>query len=316
MPVEVKAIIPPDVQHDINPAGDHFYALKYAKHQKVVLRKHPVFNEKWLHDRISDDPLILGLGEVRVLDRERVIQGGGRLDLLLLDEDNDRRYEVEVQFGPTDPSHIIRCIEYWDEERRRYPAYEHVAVLVAENITARFLNVVALLAGSIPIIAIQLDALSFQNHLLLHFTQVLDQTELRVDDTEEEIGGNQVDRGYWDKKAGTMLMKTCDEMLQMINSQSSAPQEMNYLRGYMGLRSNGVVNNFMTMAPKPTKNSINMWVRNTNAAQWKEKFEREGVPVKLGRKDRLRVSLTPTEFDENKMLIQDLITGTVKESGA
>jgi hypothetical protein len=31
--------------------------------------------------------------------------------------------------GATDESHIIRCIEYWDIERRRYPAYEHCAVL-------------------------------------------------------------------------------------------------------------------------------------------------------------------------------------------
>ena len=30
-----------------------------------------------------------------------------------------------------DESHIIRTIEYWDIERRRYPQYEHVAVIVA-----------------------------------------------------------------------------------------------------------------------------------------------------------------------------------------
>src|SRR3989442_11609419 len=41
-------------------------------------------------------------------------------------------------------SHIIRTIEYWDNERRRYPAYEHIAVLVAEQVTARFLNVIGL----------------------------------------------------------------------------------------------------------------------------------------------------------------------------
>ena len=30
-------------------------------------------------------------------------------------------YEVEVMLGETDPSHIIRCIEYWDIEKRKYP---------------------------------------------------------------------------------------------------------------------------------------------------------------------------------------------------
>jgi hypothetical protein len=43
------------------------------------------------------------------------------LDLLLQDADGNRRYEVEVQLGKTDESHIIRTIEYWDIERKRYP---------------------------------------------------------------------------------------------------------------------------------------------------------------------------------------------------
>ena len=55
-------------------------------------------------------------------------------------------------------SHIVRCIECWDIERRRSPAYDHVTVLVAEDITSRFLNVMSLLAGRIPLVAIQLNA--------------------------------------------------------------------------------------------------------------------------------------------------------------
>ena len=38
-------------------------------------------------------------------------------------------------------------------ERRRYPAYDHCAVLVAENVTTRFLNVLGLVAGSILLLA-------------------------------------------------------------------------------------------------------------------------------------------------------------------
>ncbi len=34
-----------------------------------------------------------------------------------LDPETKRRYEVEVQLGPTDEAHIIRTIEYWDIER-------------------------------------------------------------------------------------------------------------------------------------------------------------------------------------------------------
>lgn len=58
--------------------------------------------------------------------------------------------------GATDEAHIIRTIEYWDLERTRFPQYEHVAVLVAEDVTSRFLNVVALFNKAIPIVAVQM----------------------------------------------------------------------------------------------------------------------------------------------------------------
>ena len=56
------------------------------------------------------------------------------------------RYEVELQCA-TDETHIIRTIEYWDIERRRFPEYDHVAVIVVEEITARFFNVIGLFNG-------------------------------------------------------------------------------------------------------------------------------------------------------------------------
>ena len=46
-------------------------ALTFTKHEKISLRKHTEFNEAWLHDRICDDPSLLGFGDIRVLDRER-----------------------------------------------------------------------------------------------------------------------------------------------------------------------------------------------------------------------------------------------------
>ncbi len=287
--------------------------LSFIRHEKMSLRQHQDFNEAWLHDRICDDPALLGLGDVRVLDRERPISGAGRLDVLLLDDDNNTRYEVEIMLGATDPSHVIRTLEYWDAERRRYPGYEHIAVLVAEDITTRFLNVMSLLSGSVPLIAIQLDALRVEDHLLLNFVHVLDQTALRVDETEEDSGGGEVDRAYWNQKAGPELMNVCDEVLAMINSTASSPQELNYLRGYIGLRSNGVVRNFIYLAPKRTKRFTHISFNNSNSEKWKGKFEEVGVPVSSKRKGRFRVSVTPDEFGEHKALICQAIEETVKE---
>src|SRR5688500_11806703 len=127
-------------------------SLNYEKPKHIALNKHPVFTEKWLQDRIADDPSLLGLGDLVLKDKERVHPKAGRLDLLLQDADTSRRYEVEIQLGATDESHIVRTIEYWDIERKRYPQYEHTAVIVAEDITSRFLNVIGLFNGSIPLV--------------------------------------------------------------------------------------------------------------------------------------------------------------------
>ena len=109
--------------------------MDYVKHNPITLKGHPDFNELWLCDRIAEDTSILGLGEIDFRDRERIQPGAGRLDLLFSTSDATTRFEVEVQLGRTDESHIIRTIEYWDIERNRYPQYEHVAVIVAEDIS-------------------------------------------------------------------------------------------------------------------------------------------------------------------------------------
>jgi hypothetical protein len=94
---------------------------KYVRHQKLLLKTHPQFNEKWVQEKIAEDPSILGIGELILKDKERNQPGVGRLDLLFQDSDSNLRYEVEVQLGKTDESHIFRTIEYWDLERKRYP---------------------------------------------------------------------------------------------------------------------------------------------------------------------------------------------------
>jgi hypothetical protein len=86
--------------------------LKYVKFQKVSLKDNPDFNEKWIQEKIAEGPSILGLGDLVLKDKERLQPRAGRLDLLLQDPDSNRRFEVEIQLGKTDESHIIRTIEY------------------------------------------------------------------------------------------------------------------------------------------------------------------------------------------------------------
>lgn len=60
-------------------------SLKYAKPERLWLRDHPTLDERWLQDRIGEDPALLGLGGLILKDRERSQPGAGRLDLLLQD---------------------------------------------------------------------------------------------------------------------------------------------------------------------------------------------------------------------------------------
>lgn len=88
-------------------------------------------NEVWLQQQIAADPSLLGLGELTVFQREKTQPTGGRIDFIMSDALNETRYEIEIMLGATDPSHIIRTIEYWDMERQRSPTIEHRAVIVA-----------------------------------------------------------------------------------------------------------------------------------------------------------------------------------------
>jgi hypothetical protein len=80
--------------------------LSYSKAEIISLKNHAEFDEKWVGDQIAKDTTILGLGDLRLIDRERTQERAGRLDLLLGDDDEEQRYEVELMLGATDESHV------------------------------------------------------------------------------------------------------------------------------------------------------------------------------------------------------------------
>ena len=221
---------------------------KFIKLEEVSLKNHPELNEKWVQDVIANDPEILGLGSLLLKDKERVQPHAGRLDLLLQsDDDSNTRYEVEIQLGKTDESHIIRTIEYWDIERNLHPSYEHVAVIVAEDITSRFLNVISLFNKSIPIIAIQMKAVKVGEDISLIFTQVVNLMPIGLE--EEETNVEPTDRNYWENRTNKKIMESMDILLGII--QIIAPKyQLNYNKHYIGLSKDNVSNNFVYFKPK------------------------------------------------------------------
>src|SRR5574338_1257099 len=189
--------------------------MKFVRPNRIWLRDHPELNERWVQDQIADDPSILGLGELQLKDKERRQPHAGRLDLLLQDPDTDRRYEVEIQLGRTDESHIIRTMEYWDIEKRRYPQYDHCAVIIAEDITSRFLNVISLFNSAIPMMAIQMAAVGIEDHVGLLFTTVLNELTRGIEEDDNEPD-ELVDRGYWEARVGREILAMADQLLAML----------------------------------------------------------------------------------------------------
>lgn len=80
--------------------------MNYLKSEPFSIKGHPELDERWVQNLTADNPAILGLGDLELRDRERRQPRAGRLDLLLQDTETDRRYEVEIQLGATDESHI------------------------------------------------------------------------------------------------------------------------------------------------------------------------------------------------------------------
>ncbi|MCK5230083.1 MAG: hypothetical protein KAR13_07445 [Desulfobulbaceae bacterium] len=287
--------------------------LSYIKYEKISLVNHPELNEKWIQDLIAEDPSLLGLGDLILKDKERLQPRAGRLDLLLQDPDSNRRFEVEIQLGKTDESHIIRTIEYWDIERKRYPQYEHTAVIVAEDITSRFLNVISLFNGFIPLVAIQMNAVKVGDNISVVCSTVLDQMTLGLVDEEEvqEV----TDRAYWEKRGTKQTVAMADRLLGIIKGFSPA-LELKYNKFYIGLAENGQPNNFAIF--RPQKNAMRLEVRLKKDEEMEGKLNDAGLDVmdydnKWG---RYRIRLTKGETDKHSDILKKILLGAYKNTGA
>jgi hypothetical protein len=283
--------------------------LQYSKADKIILKNTPEFNEAWLRDIIADDPAILGLGDLSMRQIERP-QAYGRLDLLLRDDETNTRYEVEIQLGSVDESHIIRTIEYWDEERTRYPQYDHIAVIIAEDITARFFNVINLFNKAIPIIAIQLNALKIDEKVILNFTRVLDLVTLP--DDEDEAKEEPTDRSYWQRKALDLTLEILDGCFSILQSLNSA-YSVNYTKRYVGIKENNKANNALIFWPK--KAFLRLGTKNADRNKWLDLLEEAGITVFRERKsDRVHLRLVKKDIEMHSDLLRKLFADAYNTS--
>lgn len=278
--------------------------INLIRPEKVNLANNQVLNEKWVQEIIAKDPSILGLGDLILKDKERIHPKAGRLDLLLQDPDSERRYEVEIQLGKVDESHIIRTIEYWDIEKKRYPQYDHCAVIIAEDITNRFLNVIGIFNGAIPLIAIKMEAFKNGNDYWLNFTTVLNEVSLGL--VEEDEIKEVTDRAYWEKRGTTKTVSLADDLVGLINEFTSG-YELKYNKFYIGLAKDGQPDNFAIFRPK--KSNTTMEIRLEQSTETDKLIEDAGLDLMEydNKWNRYRIRISKQDLLKNKDLIMSLL---------
>ncbi len=248
---------------------------------------------------------MLGLGDSLYVAGQEIRQPqGGRLDMLLINRDDGTRYEVELMLGETDPSHIIRCIEYWDVERKRYPHAEHVAVLVAETVNSRFLNVIGLFNSVIPIIALQMNALRVEDRLVLNFVRVLDLVR-SGDEDEEEGESRSVTHQDWEKWSSPDSIRLVDECFKLLREIGGERIQPNYKQRYIGVMMGTLVDNVVTFTPQ--KSAVKMRAhRLADFPAWKERLEEHDIPVVRQTDSRIVFLMTPAQFPTHRELLRSL----------
>src|SRR5947209_937277 len=284
-------------------------APKVTKAVAVSLREAGI-TESWLERHIESDPTILRLGDVAIIERQRRQEKAGRLDLLLEDDSGDQRYEVELMLGRTDESHLIRTVEYWDIERRKWPGYEHCAVLIAEDVTTRFLNVIGLFSGSVPFVVIQVNALQVDDKLVLNFVKVLDSRTLRTDEATE-LKEKATDRPYWTSRASTATVELTERCLAIINQVATVTRKPSYNKYFIGLNDGMRPGNFVTFKPKKSFLKVKFEALSP-IEPWLKRLQDSGLESDVKNED-LRVNLTAKDFDDNKELLTELLQEAVRQ---
>ena len=280
--------------------------MDYAKFDAISIRNHSALNELWVQDCIAEDPSILGLGQLILRDRERRQPRAGRLDLLL----QERGVPSTIRGGnpvrrdgrePYNTDH--RVLGYRTEEVS--PVRQHTAVIVAEDITSRFLNVISLFNGMIPLVAIQMKAITLDNKVGLIFTTVLDQMTFGFieDEEDQEI----TDRAYWESRGTKETLAMADKLFEFARVHDSS-LEMKYKQDVISVSQRMVKFSIFLLhahvnllSDSMSTLSISLSYRNASRATGLDVMDFDN------RWRNYRIRLQPGDIEKHKEIIEEII---------
>lgn len=266
------------------------------------------YDEYWLQNQIVKIPSCLHLGDLEVVSREKQQAMGGRLDILLKDPEDDSMYEVEVMLGETDETHIIRTIEYWDNEKRRWPQRQHYPVLVSESITRRFFNVVQLLSHAIPIIGIQVNIVEAGGQRMLTFSKVIDTYE---EPEDADPGANEVhDETYW-RSMSSATTDAAKYLYELVGPLYTQPV-LKYVKYYISIQVNGYVHWWLSKR-SGNKSLIGIWLHEKYIPKAREMLDQKGIANTLKKNQEIRMVMDKEGIAKNSETVKELAV-LVKQS--
>ena len=122
--------------------------------------------EPWLAELISDDPALLGSGDLETR------RGAPASSAWFSNPQARALYVVELQLGPADDRHLIRVVERWAAERKRHTTSRCVAVLAAEQFPPRYRHILPWIGTAIPRLQTQLQISEMAGNFAVRFTPV------------------------------------------------------------------------------------------------------------------------------------------------
>ncbi|MGD0426330.1 MAG: hypothetical protein ABSC10_06395 [Candidatus Acidiferrales bacterium] len=283
--------------------------LTYIPSESFSLKSHPGFDENWLEKQILEHPEILDLDDTKVVRSQVLQKGGGKVDLLLSDEENERFYTVELMLGAVDASHIVRTIEYFLREQTRAETenWTHVAVLVAEDIRgSRFLGVVKYLSEVMPLIVIELSALRVGENFTLKSTRIFDGTIEPEGEIEKQPDYT---RKYWVEKSSEASIELVEKFLPILQELANDLRQT-YQKEFIGTAVGNRAENFVHFVPNRTFVRVN--TRISDVAEWKKRIGDAGLKV-MGGDEILSFRVLPGQFEQHRNLFVELFGQSYRE---
>jgi hypothetical protein len=286
---------------EMNPASG------YVPSKRVALKELSL-PESWLEEKIREDHTILGLGGITKTVFQRRYKKAGRVDLVLMDEENSILYCAELMLGEVDESHIVRCVEYWLSESRKAAnkGWSVIAVLAAERVReSRYFPVIEFLSQKLPLTVLEVTALNVSGNTTLTFTKFFDgQDQVEQSESEDADQGRlAVDKEFWVNKRPAPIIRIADSLAKLFQSADNR-LSITYLQGFWGLKLGEKPKNFVSISPKQKFVNVRACIRDTET--WGDKLSNVGLEITGGAPGRsLRVRVKdPLTAKQSKVLSQ------------